>query len=197
MKRYFCLFILLLCLLPARAQEPVALEAAAREAAISKILKANDIRTTLEFRFKMTRHSVMLDAPLVSSGHAAFSFPDKVRWEVEKPRPSVYVLDASATTDRRQQTMLRNLSKASDKGLINEEDFAVTVYAAGSSVQVDMVPLRRDLSQLFTLITLMTDSRTGELRSIVLSEAGGDVTEIEISSMSRGKALDDKLFQIQ
>ena len=174
------ILLLGLCCLPLFAQTGQEtsrkLEGAEREKAIATILQANDLRTTLQFRFVMTRYSTMLTEALVSRGRAAFVFPDKVRWEVEQPRHSVFVMNGTAKGDRRQQTLLRNVEKVSENGLINEDDFIVTVYATPQGCQVDLQPLRRDLGQLFTRITLLTDARTGDLRSVVLSEQGGDTT---------------------
>ena len=166
-----------------------------REKAIAAILQANDLQTTLQFRFVMTRHSALLTEDLVSRGKAAYAYPDKVRWEVEQPRPSLFVMDGINPGDRRQQSLLRNVAKLGEKGLINETDFIVTVYATPRTWQVDLVPLRRDLSQLFTRITLLTDAGTGVLRSVVLSEQGGDTTQLELSAVVRGEKLDPALFQ--
>lgn len=177
------------------AQDPVRLEGPAREKAIATILAANDIRTTLQFRFTQTRHSSLLTEDLVSEGRAYFAFPDRVRWETTRPHPAVFVLNAAEATDRRQQVLLRNVAKASEKGLINEDDFTVTVYAAPDQCQVDLEPLRRDLGQLFVRITLLTDARTGALRSIVLSETGGDLTEIQLHAVERGIQIPEELFK--
>ena len=198
MKRISLILFLGLCCLPLFAQTaPVAqkLEGAAREKAIAAILQANDLQTTLQFRFVMTRHSALLTEDLVSRGKAAYAYPDKVRWEVEQPRPSLFVMDGINPGDRRQQSLLRNVAKLGEKGLINETDFIVTVYATPRTWQVDLVPLRRDLSQLFTRITLLTDAGTGVLRSVVLSEQGGDTTQLELSAVVRGEKLDPALFQ--
>lgn len=198
MKRISLILLLGLCCLPLCAQTAPAaqkLEGAAREKAIAAILQANDLQTTLQFRFVMTRHSALLTEDLVSRGRAAYAYPDKVRWEVEQPRPSLFVMDGINPGDRRQQSLLRNVAKLGEKGLINETDFLVTVYAAPRTWQVDLVPLRRDLSQLFTRITLLTDAGTGVLRSVVLSEQGGDTTQLELSAVVRGEKLDAALFQ--
>ena len=198
MKRIRLILLLSLWCLPLCAQtSPGAqrLEGAARDQAIAAILQANDLQTTLQFRFVMTRHSSMLTEDLVSRGRAAYVYPDKVRWEVEQPRPSLFVMNGADPGNRRQQSLMRNVAKLGDKGLINETDFAVTVYAAPRVWQVDLVPLRRDLSQLFTCITLLADPGTGALRSIVLSEEGGDTTQLELGSVVRGQTIDPGLFQ--
>jgi outer membrane lipoprotein carrier protein len=198
MKKMYLSLLLCLCCLPLCAQAPgdvQQLEGPARDKAIATILQANDLQTTLQFRFVMTRHSAMLAEAQVSRGHAAYVYPDKVRWEVEKPRPSVFVMNGTVPGDRRQQSLLRNVMKLGEKGLINETDFVVTVYAAPRIWQVDLVPLRRDLSQLFSRITLLTDADTGELRSVVLSEQGGDTTQLELSEVVRGAAIDPQVFQ--
>ena len=195
MKKWMIFLFLLAAVLPVSAQTAKRLEGEPRDAAIATILKANDLKTTLQFRFVMTRHSSLLTEDLVSRGRAAFAFPDKVRWEVEQPNPSLFVLDGAAVTDRRQQTLLRNVAKLSDKGLINETDFTVTVYASPSQWQVDLVPLRRDLAQMFSLITLLTDPVTGDLRSVVLTETGGDTMDLQLLSVVKGQKVDPALFQ--
>ena len=99
MKKWIFVLAAALCTLSLQAQAPVALEGAPREKAIASILKANDIRTeSLAFDFVMTRHSTLMAEPLVSRGHAAYHYPDKVRWEVVSPKPSVFEYDASAAT---------------------------------------------------------------------------------------------------
>lgn len=198
MKRCCLILLLILCCLPLCAQTDESaqkLEGSARDKAIAAILQANDLRTTLQFRFVMTRHSALLTEDMVSRGRAAYAYPDKVRWEVEKPRASLFVMNGTDPGDKRQQSLMRNVAKLGEKGLINETDFNVTVYATSRTWQVDLVPLRRDLGQLFTRITLLTDARTGALRSIVLSEQGGDTTELELSAVTRGETLDPALFQ--
>jgi outer membrane lipoprotein carrier protein len=198
MKKCCLILLLTLFCLPLCAQTDESaqkLEGAARDKAIAAILQANDLRTTLQFRFVMTRHSALLTEDMVSRGRAAYAYPDKVRWEVEKPRPSLFVMNGTDPGDKRQQSLMRNVAKLGEKGLINETDFNVTVYATSRTWQVDLVPLRRDLGQLFTRITLLTDAKTGALRSIVLSEQGGDTTELELSAVTRGETLDPALFQ--
>jgi len=199
MKRICLILLLSLCCLPLCAQTAQGsaqrLEGEARDRAIATILQANDLKTTLQFRFVMTRHSALFTEDLVSRGRAAYAYPDKVRWEVEQPRPSLFVMNGVDPGDRRQQSLMRNVAKLGDRGLINETDFNVTVYASPQVWQVDLVPLRRDLSQFFSRITLLTDATTGALNAIVLSEQGGDTTQIELSSVVRGKAIDPGLFQ--
>jgi len=195
MKKTLLLLLSLYGCLSLAAQEPLRLDGAAREKVISSILQANDIRTSLQFRFVMTRHSALLTEELVSHGRAAYVFPDKVRWEVEQPRPSVFVLNGETVADRRQQTLLRNVAKISERGLINENDFTVAVYETPRQWQVDLVPLRRDLGQLFSRITLLAEPGTGALRSVVLTETGGDVTFLELDDVVKAQPVDEKLFQ--
>ena len=162
MKKHLLSLILVwfAMLLPAGAQTPAELQGEARKAAIDAILKANDIKTSLRFDFELRRHSSLLTEDLVSSGQASYVYPDKVRWEVRRPQQNVFVLNGTSTTDRRRQTLLRNVSKISERGLINETDFDITVFSAPGQWQVDLIPLRRDLGQLFERITLLADPAT-------------------------------------
>ena len=196
MKKHLLSLILVwsVMLLPAGAQTPAELQGEARKAAIDAILKANDIKTSLRFDFELRRHSSLLTEDLVSSGQASYVYPDKVRWEVRRPQPNVFVLNGTSTTDRRRQTLLRNVSKISERGLINETDFDITVFSAPGQWQVDLIPLRRDLGQLFECITLLADPATGALRGVVLSEVGGDTSYLKLHSVEKGIPLADELF---
>ena len=196
MKKNLLLLVLVWAatLLPAAAQAPVELQGEARQAALDAILKANDIRTSLRFDFELRRHSALLTEDLVSFGQASYVYPDKVRWEVVRPRPSVFVLNGTTTTDRRRQSLMRNVARISERGLVNETDFNITVFSAPGQWQVDLVPLRRDLGQLFERITLLADPKTGALRGVVLSEVGGDTSYLQLRSMEKGVPLADGLF---
>lgn len=195
-RRILTLLLLLACLpIPLRAQAPARLEGAPRTEAIAAILRANDIRTSLQFCFTMTRHSPLLTEDLVSRGRACFVFPDKVRWEVMSPRPSLFMINGLDAGDRRMLALLRNLSRIQEKGFVNDTDFTVTVYAVPGQWQVDMVPLRRDLGQIFSLITLLADPATGSLRSVVLTGVDGDLTQLELSDVVKGQTIDESLFR--
>ena len=194
MKKILLLLVWTVSILPAGAQKPVRLEGSSQDAAVAAILKANDIRTSLRFDFELRRHSSLLTEDLVSQGCAAYVFPDKVRWEVVRPRPSVFVLNGAATQDRRQQALMRNISKISEKGLINPTDFDITVYEAPGLWQVDLKPLRRDLGQLYECITLLADPGTGAIHSVVLTEIGGDMSYLQLKNVEKGCPLDDALF---
>ena len=180
--------------LPAQTAPALLLDGRPREEAIAAVLSANEIRTSLQFRFEMQRYSPMLTGVLESRGRAAFVFPDKLRWEVESPHASLFVLDG-ADTDRRMQPILRNIQKISEKGLINEHDFTVRVYATDDGWQIDLTPLRRDLGQLFSSITLLTDAPSGALRTIVLTGTDGDQTVLHLKDVVRGGRIDESLFQ--
>jgi outer membrane lipoprotein carrier protein len=86
------------------------------------------------------------------------------------------------------------LARISERGLVNETDFNITVFSAPGQWQVDLVPLRRDLGQLFERITLLADPKTGALRGVVLSEVGGDTSYLQFRSMEKGIPLADELF---
>jgi len=196
MKKNLLLLVLVWAatLFPAFAQAPVELQGEARQAALDAILRANDIRTSLRFDFELRRHSSLLTEDLVSFGRASYVYPDKVRWEVVRPRPSVFVLNGATTTDRRRQSLMRNVSRISERGLVNETDFDITVFSAPGQWQIDLIPLRRDLGQLFECITLLADPKTGVLRGVVLSEVGGDTSYLQFRSMEKGIPLADELF---
>ena len=68
----------------------LALAASAQESILDR-LKAANTYETLQASFTQTRHSSMLTKDLKSEGRMVLASPDRIRWEVLKPYPSVFV----------------------------------------------------------------------------------------------------------
>ena len=173
MKRWLLILAGLALTLAASAQED-----------ILDRLKAANTYETLQASFIQTRHSSMLTKDLKSEGRMALASPDRIRWEVLKPYPSVFVSSGELAIAGRRFRMP------------TEKDFTATALE-GEELAVKLVPVRRDLKSLFREIIVHADKQTLRIRSALLITPDGDWTQLEFKDFVVNRPVDAKLFEKQ
>ena len=173
MKR---LILILTCL-------ALALTASAQDGILDR-LKAANTYETLQLSFVQTRHSSMLTKDLVSEGRMVLASPDRIRGEVLKPYPSVFVSRGELAIAGRRFRMP------------TEKDFSATALE-GEDLAVKLVPVRRDLKSLFREIIVHADKSSLQIRSALLITPDGDWTLLEFKDIRTNQPVDSKLFEKQ
>ena len=171
MKR---LLLLLACL-------AAALSASAQDGILDRLKAANTFET-LQASFVQTRHSSMLTKDLKSEGRLVLMSPDRIRWEVLKPYPSVFVSTGELAIAGRRFRMP------------TDKDFTATALE-GEDLAVKLVPLRRDLKSIFREIIVHADKSSLQLRSALLVTPDGDWTLLEFKDRVVNQPVDAKLFE--
>ena len=161
----------------------LALAASAQENILDR-LKAANTYETLQASFTQTRHSSMLTKDLKSEGRMVLASPDRIRWEVLKPYPSVFVSSGELAIAGRRFRMP------------TEKDFTATALE-GEELAVKLVPVRRDLKSLFREIVVRADKQSLQLRSALLITPDGDWTLLEFKDIVTNRPVDAKLFEKQ
>ena len=161
----------------------LALAASAQENILDRLKAANTFET-LQASFTQTRHSSMLTKDLMSEGRMVLASPDRIRWEVQKPYPSVFVSSGELAIAGRRFRMP------------TEKDFTATVLE-GEDLTVKLVPVRRDLKSLFREIIVHADKQSLRLRSALLMSPDGDWTQLEFKDIVVNRPVDAKLFEKQ
>ena len=159
----------------------LSLAAFAQDALLERLKAANTFGT-LQADFVQTRHSQMLTKDLVSEGTVALQSPDKLRWEVQKPYRSVFVTEGEIPVQGRRFR------------IPTDKDFTATVLE-GEDVVVKLVPLRRDLKQLFREIIVHADKKSFRIHTALLVTPEGDWTQLEFKNIRTGQSIDPKLFE--
>ena len=209
MKKIITLFIIAFSCLSASAQGLSPLQGTERSEAIAFLQKSNSLDVPMMMEFKTTRRSPMLKDALEGTGRAAFCFPDKLRWESTSPKSNIFILNGNMvymgtpeamtsmdiSSNRRFQSIARSLSRLKDSGLLNEEDFDMKIFRTSDIYRVEMVPLRRDLSQMFSNMVILAHGKSGEVFSITLSGVNGDTSVIKVTSSRRGCTIPDSTFK--
>jgi len=147
----------------------------------------------LEARFRQTKHIALLRDPLVSTGRVLFALPDGLRWEVIEPEPLVVdtrggVLRTGPPGQLREvpaallgpfAALPGGFSGVFGAGADEIAD-AFDVTATGEPGAFRLTPKHDDLALALESIDLELDPSSGVPRRVVLNEAGGDRSEIEI-----------------
>ena len=161
----------------------LALIASAQNDVLDRLKAANTFET-LQLSFVQTRHSAMLTKDLVSEGRMVLASPDRIRWEVVKPHPSVFVSSGE-------------LSFAGRRFRIpTEKDFTATALE-GEDLAVKLVPVRRDLKSVFREIIVHADKQSLQIRSALLVTPDGDWTLLEFKNIVTNQPVDAKLFETE
>ena len=187
----------------------LALAASAQENILDRLKAANAFET-LQASFTQTRHSSMLAKDLKSEGRVVLASPDRIRWEVLKPYPSLFVaggegdsfapLGMTGKEAPSGMTGKEAPSGMTGKGrrfrMPTEKDFTATVLE-GEDLAVRLVPVRRDLKSLVREIIVHADKQSLRIRSALLITPDGDWTELVFKDFVVNRPVDDKLFEKQ
>ena len=147
-------------------------------------LKAANTFETLQASFVQTRHSSMLTKDLKSEGRLVLMSPDRIRWEVLKPYPSVFVSTGELAIAGRRFRMP------------TDKDFTATALE-GEDLAVKLVPVRRDLKSVFREIIVHADKKSMQIHSALLITPDGDWTLLEFKDVVANQSVDAKLFEKQ
>ncbi len=149
----------------------------------------------LDARFRQTKRIALLRDPLISTGRVRFEPPDGMRWEVVSPEP--VVVD---TRDGVVRSGPPGAMEEVPEGMIGAFGalpggfsgvfgataadiavaFDVTRAAGREPGAFRLTPKDPTMARLLERIDLELEPETGVPRRVVLYEAGGDTSEIEI-----------------
>lgn len=146
----------------------------------------------LDARFRQTKRIALLRDPLISTGRVRFEPPDGMRWEVISPEP--LVVDARDGVVRAGPP---GALKEVPEGMIGALPggfsgvfgataaeialaFDVTRAAGREPGAFRLTPKDPAMARVLERIDLELEAETGVPRRVVLHEAGGDSSEIEI-----------------
>ena len=161
----------------------LALSASAQDGVLDRLKAANSFET-LQASFVQTRHSSMLTKDLVSEGRLVLQSPDRIRWEVLKPYPSVFVSTGELAIAGRRFRMP------------TDKDFTATALE-GEDLAVKLVPVRRDLKSVFREIIVHADKKSLRIQSALLITPDGDWTQLVFKDVVTNQPVDEKLFEKQ
>lgn len=214
MKHYLAIFLILFdAVLAANAQD---LKSVSHDKAAAVTKKVNDAAAsvnTLHCTFVQTKRLQMLGDKLVSEGEMYYKRSNMLRWEYKKPYEYLFVLNAdnvllqSSKTKNKvnvaqnkifQQIAKIMVSSVTGKCLTDRNNFESTIQQTKDGQYVaSLKPLGKEIKQMFANIQLYFNKQQTMVEKVVMTEANGDTTVIQLNVVSINKPIDEKLFSVQ
>lgn len=182
------------------------------EEIIEKINIATSQMESMECNFVQTKHIALLSDKMVSKGKMYYSQPDKLRWEYVTPYTYTFILNEnqvllknsnrSDVIDVEKNKMFKEIARLMmnsimGKSLSDHKSFDVTIGESAGEWVASLVPLKRDLKQMWQKLELHFDISKNSVVKVVMYEQSGDYTVIELFDIRKNKGIDEKIFNIE
>ena len=149
---------------------------------IQKMSAAAEAIRTVRCDFTQTRYTKMLKEPGVSKGKMSCELPDKLRWEYTSPKANAIVMDGISTPAQRgwREAATLIMNSVAGKSLTDGKAFQVSAKEIPTEYVATLVPLKKDMKQMYSKLVLHFDIRQSTVTEVELHEKNGDRTIIEL-----------------
>ena len=83
------------------------------------------------------------------------------------------------------------------KCLTDKKDFKVNVTGNAQQYHATLIPLKKDMKQMFTKIVLHYDVKVGMVKKVDMFEKNGDNTVIELVNIKKNAQINASVFSIK
>lgn len=164
---------------------------------------------SLQASFTQVQTRQVLSRPLESSGTLAFTRPDRLRWEVTSPAPSLFVLEGTLVGNWWPQLGVREEVDLGERPEVRRtvEAMMVWLQADLAAVQRDftvtwtapvarLVPRAEPLNALIHHLDLTVSGAPPRVETVVIAEPDGDRVEIRLTDVVLDPVLPDGTFRL-
>jgi outer membrane lipoprotein-sorting protein len=176
----------------------------------ARIKQAASEVQTLSGEFTQEKHLEILEKISVSKGKFFYKTPDSLRWEIDEPVATGFIVTGDKGKKWRGKAGTRQsfeLKKEPVIKIITDQIFAwaradfnwlevgynITVLEE-NPVTLKLVPLSVSEKKYIDHISLIFSSTENYVSAIEIHEAGGDYTQIKFFDMTINKPLQEDLF---
>lgn len=164
---------------------------------------------SMEGTFTEEKTMPQLKAPIQSSG--VFVFQGKnMRWEQQKPENHIIAIYGTSMQVKeegkvrsydlkgnKRLNMLREMMlNLSDGSFLNDERFSRTVTTKNQQIIVDLIPQKSQLKNYIEKIILEFDQTTKQLKTFVIVEKQGVVTEVNLKLTYKNRNISTAKFKL-
>lgn len=180
--------------------------------AIQQIAQASASMKSMQADFVQTKHLKMLGDKMVSKGKMYYQQSDKLRWEYTSPYTYTFIMNGSKVLlkkgarkdviDVNKNKMFKEIARIMmnsvvGKCLTDKKDFKVSVAESKTAYTATLIPLKKDMKQMYTKIVLQFNRQTSVVNKVTMYEKNGDWTEIELKNLQKNKQMSASLFAVQ
>lgn len=166
---------------------------------------------TLQCDFVQTKHLKMLNDKMVSRGKMYYSQSNRLRWEYVTPYTYTFILNndkvllknkkRSDVIDVRQNKVFREIARMMMNSVVGDclndsKSFKNSISDRGGEWIATLVPLRKEMKQLFQTIFLHFNKKQGVVTSVEMVEKNGDRTIIELKNIKKNETIANNMFDL-
>lgn len=178
---------------------------------IKQIDRANAEMKSLECDFVQTKHLKLLNDKMVSYGKMYYQQPSQLRWEYSKPYTYVFILNSNQVllknaqredvVDVNNNKMFKEIVRLMMGSVVgsflsDDKSFDVKITTSGNEWVATLLPLKRDMKQMWTKLVLHFDSAQKRVSQVEMFEPSGDYTTIELKNIRQNAAINPAVFSI-
>ena len=205
MKHLFTICLIVLCSVSSFAQTQEQADI------IKQINEASAQLHSLECGFTQTKFLSILDDKMVSKGKMYYQQADKLRWEYLTPYSYTFILNQnqvllkndnrSDVIDVNQNRIFKEIARMMMNSIVgnclsDEKSFKTTVSVSGNEWIATLIPLKKDMKQMWNKLILHIDSARKIVFRVEMHEPSGDYTIIDLTDIKTNKSISPDVFKI-
>lgn len=176
-----------------------------------KINQTASALKSMQCDFVQTKHMKLLNDKLVSKGKMYYQKSDKLRWEYLSPYTYTFILNADKVLlknqkrndviDVNQNKMFKEIARIMMNSVVgncltDDKNFKTSLTATSTEWIATLLPLRKDMKQMFQKIILHFNKQKSVVTLVELIEKNGDKTVIELKNTVLNETIDAKMFAV-
>lgn len=178
---------------------------------IDQINSATSKLSSMQCDFVQTKTVKMLNEKLVSKGRMWYQQPNRLRWEYLTPYTYTFVFNGAKVSlkknnrndviDVNRNRMFKEIASIMmnsvvGKCLTDRKSFRTTVKDTSAEWVATLVPLSKELKQMFTGIVLHFNKEKNVVVKVEMLEKNGDTTVIVLNNIIKNHKIDAKTFTV-
>lgn len=179
---------------------------------IDMVGKASAEMKSLECDFVQTKHLKILNDKMISKGKMYYMQPGRLRWEYTSPYTYTFILNESQVLlknstrsdviDVNQNRIFKEIARLMMNSILgncltDEKSFQTDIETKGHEWIATLVPLKKDMKQMWTKLVLHFDSVKKSVVMVEMYEKTGDYTEIRLNNIKINRQIAESIFSIQ
>ena len=178
---------------------------------IDQINSATSKLSSMQCDFVQTKTVKILNEKLVSKGRMWYQQPNRLRWEYLTPYTYTFVFNGAKVSlkknnrndviDVNRNRMFKEIASIMmnsvvGKCLTDKKSFRTTVRDTSAEWVATLVPLSKELKQMFTGIVLHFNKEKNVVVKVEMLEKNGDTTAIVLNNIIKNHKIDAKTFTV-
>ncbi len=214
-RSFTILFLSILCFMAvpdAQAQVPKGFTQLANTAELQDgLAKATKATQTIASDFSQVKHMKMMDDKVSSKGRFFFKKEDRIRIEYTSPFQYLLVMNGgqimvkdenksnkiNTRNSKTMQSVNRVMMDCMRGTVLGNKDFSVKSYSNGSQYLLELAPVNPAMKSLFARIQVYIAKNDFSVTKLVMTENGGDYTDMSFSNKKVNTTLADALFSVR